>query len=57
MNDFETELRELIEKHRDHPGSSYQEMYRVLNKAAVAVLAEGVRAAGPFTDGPKYTGL
>lgn len=57
MNDFEAELRELIEKYRDHPGSSFREMYRALNTAAVEVLADGVRAAGPFVDDTKYSGL
>lgn len=57
MNDFEIELQALIEKHREFPGADYREMYRVLNAAAVAVLADGVRTSGPFASDAKFTGL
>lgn len=43
MNDFATELRELIERHRDAPGALLEEIIDVLD-AAVESLVEEVNA-------------
>ena len=34
MNNFETELKELIAKHRDFPGADLHEMINTLQQAA-----------------------
>ena len=43
MNDFATELRDLIDKWRDHPGVPLEEMVDALESAAED-LAEEVNA-------------
>ena len=46
MNTFADELRELIEKHRDMPGTALEEIVDVLDAAAES-LVEEVNNRGP----------
>lgn len=54
MNDFETELRALIEKHREFPGADLMEMARALIDAGAELRVD---IAGPFKEELKFTGL
>lgn len=54
MNDFEAELRELIEKHREFPGADLRAMGRALVDAGADLMVDGGNQ-GPHA--PEYTGL
>lgn len=54
MNTFETELRELIEKHREYPGADLVEIARALIAAGAELRVD---AAGPFAEERRFTGL
>lgn len=47
MNSFETELRELVEKHRETPDADLQEIYKSLEEVTADVYGE-TKSLGPF---------